>query len=111
MNQDVIMKAVVHVDNPTNWTHALSNLQNFLNLVPNADLILVANGDAITGYKNTQIKEKIAQLSNVKFHACRNSMNAHKMTDQDLPDLIEIVPAGIVDLTQLQMDGYAYVKP
>lgn len=105
------MKAVFHIDESDKWAHALANLTNFLAEVPDAQLVLVANGEAITGYTDARLRTKMQALSQVSFHACQNSMNAHQLTTADLPDYAVVVPAGVVDLAQLQADHFAYIKP
>jgi uncharacterized protein len=53
----------------------------------------------------------------VRFRACRNSLNKMKtegrisITESELPDFIEIVPAGITEVIRRQHEGYAYLKP
>lgn len=107
----VIVKVVFHIDEPSKWNHAISNVTNFLEQVPDAKIVLLANGDAIAGYTNSELTNRMAQLSNVEFHACNNSMNSHGLTKQDIPAFIIIVPAGVVDLAKLQYQGFAYIKP
>ncbi|MGV0168419.1 DsrE family protein [Furfurilactobacillus sp. WILCCON 0119] len=105
------MKAVFHVDEPNKIEHALRNLHNFLAIAPTAELVLVINGDAITGFTDPVLQAAMAQLPTVAFHACHNAMNSHNLSEDDIPAFATIVPAGVVDLAELQSRGFAYIKP
>ncbi|MBU5583354.1 DsrE family protein, partial [Enterococcus sp. S181_ASV_20] len=47
----------------------------------------------------------------VTFHACNNAMRANQITKEQLPENVVVVPAGVLDLIELQAQGYAYIKP
>ena len=105
------MKIVFHIDELPKWPVAQSNLVNTL-AVPNVDLVVVVNGEAITGYLKPEIQQFIAQhQGQIAFHACQNAMYAHDITAAQLPNGVEVVPAGIIDLVNLQNQGYRYIKP
>ena len=55
----------------------------------------------------------ITQLSAVRssIHACNNAMRANQITKDQLPENVVVVPAGVLDLIELQAQGYAYIKP
>ncbi len=65
-------------------------------------------------YKNLLHANRLYLQSNEtapKFNVCNNAMKIHKINKEDLFEFCEVVPAGITKLVELQMDGYAYVKP
>lgn len=47
----------------------------------------------------------------VTFHACSNAMRANKIVKEQLPKDVVVVSAGVLDLIELQAEGYAYIKP
>lgn len=52
-----------------------------------------------------------AALNGVKLIACGSSMSMTRTTRAQLHSVVEIVPAGIVEIMERQRDGYAYVRP
>ncbi len=110
------MKIVFHIDEIAKWQTTISNITNALNYAQKQNvtvaLIVVVNGAAITEYRDPKIRTFIkSHRTQVTFHACQNAMNSHQVTAQQLPDSVKIVPAGIIDLAQLQDQGYRYIKP
>lgn len=47
----------------------------------------------------------------VRFKACRISMRAHGLKEEDFPLEVEFVPAGAPEMVRLQMQGYRYWRP
>ncbi len=47
----------------------------------------------------------------VSFRACRNTLDDMGLAESDLIEGVETVPEGAVELTRLQNEGYAYVRP
>jgi len=62
--------------------------------------------------KNKGTNQLLTKLSNrgVSFKACRISMNAWNLTEDDFPLEVEYVPAGAPEVIRLQMEGYKYWK-
>ena len=46
----------------------------------------------------------------VKFKVCNNSMHALKVSPDDLYPDMDVVPAGILQLIKMQMQGYTYIS-
>ena len=63
--------------------------------------------------ENKETNQLVTKLSNrgVEFKACRISMRAWKLTENDFPLEVEYVPAGAPEVIRLQMKGYKYWKP
>lgn len=63
--------------------------------------------------QNTRTSTMLTKLSNrgVKFKACRISMNAWELNEDDFPLEVEFVAAGAPEMIKLQLDGYKYWKP
>jgi len=115
------LKAIFHVNESARWDTALANIINLLRDAGDdaADIILLSNGPAVEAYSE-QAKVEIMQELNkrgVRFQACRNSLNklctgsSACFSEKNLPDFVEVVPAGVTALIKSQADGYAYIKP
>lgn len=116
----MIYKAVFHVDlkDEAILNLALNNIVNTLAALESKDksLILLANGPAVTlfaGEAALPFVERIRELqeAGVRFQICNNAMNKFQVAKDDLAPGLEIIPAGIVGLIELQYDDYAYIKP
>jgi len=57
-----------------------------------------------------QLLTKLANRG-VTFKACRISMRAWELKDDDFPLEVEFVPAGAPEVIRLQMQGYKYWRP
>jgi intracellular sulfur oxidation DsrE/DsrF family protein len=116
----MIYRAVFHVDlnDSQIFALALANVGNLLRAIPERhyDLIMVFNGPAVTLLQTEECSpflEEIWQLqqARVSFKVCRNALNRFNIDPDDLIEGLEIIPAGVVALIELQQDGYAYIKP
>jgi hypothetical protein len=113
-------RAVYHVNDVASAREALVNMANHLAASPHAKLALVANGRGIfmlvAGEKDrvgpyaAAITELMAK--GVRFDACRNSMTMRSIEPSALVTGVQVVPAGVAELTRLQaVEHYAYIKP
>lgn len=105
------MKVVFHVDELTKLSEARHNIKNLITAEPETEIVLVVNGEAIQGYLLPAQLNFIRDFPKVAYHACHNAMKAHHIEAQELANEIKVVPAGVVDLIQLQEAGFAYIKP
>lgn len=62
---------------------------------------------------NKSTSQLLTKLANrgVVFKACRISMNAWQLKEDDFPLEVEFVPAGAPEVIRLQMQGYKYWRP
>ncbi len=109
-------KVVFHVDEQDHWAHTMQNIANLTAYVQSEpkeqlQVVVLVNGPAITKYLDSDGQSAVQQFPDVDFHACHNSMVAHQITDSQLPESVEVVPVGVLDLIKLQEAGFAYVKP
>jgi len=114
-------KAVFHVDlnEAKRLDIALANVTNLLKAIPgreyNAVVLFNGPGVNLVTAENCapEHKEGIAALQkqNVVFEACQNALNKFGITKEELVDGFKVVPAGIIELIELQNNGYAYIKP
>ena len=49
--------------------------------------------------------------SGVSFKACGNTLETKDLSEGDLVEGVETVPSGAGELTRLESDGYAYIRP
>ncbi len=113
-------KVVFHIDweKEENLIMALNNISNLLKAVPSeeASVCLLANGAAAKLFRRErafQYAPDIQSLSKkgVRFLVCSNSLNNFGISQEELVESCDIIPAGIVELIRLQAEGYAYIKP
>lgn len=62
---------------------------------------------------NKETSQLLTKLSNrgVIFKACRISMRAWNLKEDDFPLEVEFVPAGAPEIIKLQMQGHKYWRP
>jgi intracellular sulfur oxidation DsrE/DsrF family protein len=62
---------------------------------------------------NQETSQLLTKLANrgVTFKACRISMNAWRLTEDQFPLEVEFVPAGAPEVIRLQMKSYKYWRP
>jgi intracellular sulfur oxidation DsrE/DsrF family protein len=112
------MSTVFHfADGTAEQTHAVANVANLLadESTDVENVALVANGAGIKllSTETSEVPDQVRDLveEGVSFRACRNSMEAFDMSEDDLVEGVETVPAGVGELTKLQaLEGYAYIK-
>ena len=104
------MNVVFHIDDLEKWAETASNVKNLLKEPYKIAIIVLVNGKAINGYLSPENQAFIA-TEGVTFHACNNAMLANNFTKEQLPDNVVVVPAGVLDLIELQAKDYAYIKP
>jgi intracellular sulfur oxidation DsrE/DsrF family protein len=112
------MSTVFHfADGAEEQTHAVANVANLLadESTEVENVVLVANGAGIKllSTETSRVPDEVRDLveDGVSFRACRNSMEAFDMSEEDLVEGVETVPAGVGELTKLQaLEGYAYIK-
>ena len=112
-------RLLIHVseNEPARWNMALGNAKNAQDEVGGADKIdieIVSNGPSVLMLKSdSPIAGRIAEAtkSGVKVMVCENSMKGLKLTKSEMLQSIGYVPAGIIELTKKQQEGWAYVRP
>jgi uncharacterized protein len=108
------LKIALHVGDADHWTAALSNIKNLVAQHPNAQLRVIADGSGVYMLQGqndlSPLLQKYAALG-VEFQACHNALNEKQIPLGSLPSFIQVVPAGVVALSEAQYAGYAYIKP
>lgn len=110
------LKVLFHLNETDKWKATLNNLNNFIKGGENynKEIVVVVNGEAVKGYlKGTDKMDNIISLykSGVKFVACNNSLKGNNILKEDMLELVEVVPVGVIFITLMQKEGYGYIKP
>ena len=110
-------KVVIQVSDssPDTWNLALNNVKNFQAATKGEALVeVVAYGPGIgmlTADSEVAGRVSEAVAAGTKIVACGNTMKAKKLTKADMNPSVGIVPGGVVEIMDRQMDGYAYIRP
>ena len=108
------LKVVLHVSEADRWHAALGNLANIVQHAPQPETRVVVNGSAVyvlQGQHNQLEHMAKAAAKGVAFQVCRNSLRAHDIPEDALPDWATVVPGGVIALAEAQRNGFAYIKP
>ena len=78
------------------------------------DIVVLAQAEGIDplttdGYGADEVESLLDR--GVVFEACSNTMEMMDLEESDLHDGVETVSSGVGELTRLQDDGYAYIRP
>lgn len=110
-------RAVFHMndESPAKHLAVCRNIQNLLAEMPDAEVELVVQGDALPMVlqKETTVADQVARLrqKGVTVAVCRNTLRAKNANPEDLlPDLV-VVPSAVGELVRRQGEGMAYIKP
>jgi uncharacterized protein len=112
---------VYHIsDAETQALAGLRNVRNHLDTDPSAKIVVVALGNGIDflmeGAKDRNGSEFAGPVSaltsrGVKFEVCELTLNTRNLKKGQFILEAEFVPSGVVQLTKLQHQGYAYIRP
>lgn len=103
-------------NDPAEWAVALANARNVRKAYRDKDVNveIVAYGPGLKMLRNdSPVSEGLeaAQRDGVQLLACGDTMRTTHTSRQDLNWLVDVVPAGIVEILQKQSEGYAYLRP
>ena len=113
-------KAVFHIDLQDDqlFKLGLANITNTLAAIDETagDFILLANGPGVAMLAGEKVEENLEQIqtlitAGVRFQACNNALKKFDIDPTTLAQGVEVIPAGIIGLIDLQNDGFAYIKP
>jgi intracellular sulfur oxidation DsrE/DsrF family protein len=118
---DYAHKIVIQVSHPDPAEHTIalnmaSNLQKLYG-IDNIKVEVVAFGqglEILTPKSAEAARVKSMALQDVRFSACANTMDKIERKTGKRPELtegVEIVPAGVGRIMELQEQGYAYAAP
>ncbi len=116
----------VSANNPAQMNLVLNNVANVVQYYhgkgEQAQIEVVAYGPGLMMLREDKspVKSRLAQIekmsfpSKVTFSACHNTMKAMEKKEGHPIKIVpeaRVVPAGVVRLTQLQEEGWSYIKP
>ncbi len=116
----------VSQNDPDRMKLALNNMQNAIKYYTDKgesiQVEIVAYGPGLNMLREdtSPVKDQIKALkastigADISFSACHNTqMNMEKAEGHPIPIIPEakVVPAGVVRLTQLQEEGWSYIRP
>lgn len=114
-------KVVYHVnDTASQALSTLRNIRNHLDTDPNANITVVTHAFGIDflmeGMKDRNeapFAATVAALVNrgVKFEICEITLKNRNLKQEQFIQEAVFTPSGVVRLTKLQLQGYAYIKP
>ncbi len=47
----------------------------------------------------------------VVFSACNNALKGNNINPENIGEFVKIIPAGVIEIAEKQMEGYAYIRP
>ncbi|MDH5602133.1 MAG: DsrE family protein, partial [Gammaproteobacteria bacterium] len=79
----------------------------------NIEVIAYEDGIHALLTNNKETSQLLTKLANrgVTFKACRISMNAWNLKEDDFPLEVNFIPAGAPEMIKLQLKGYKYWRP
>ena len=103
-------------DNPKTWNQALNVIENLQQAFgkENVDVKLVALGYGIgilTLDSPNGGRVQDAVKSGAQVAACEVTMRRRKLTRDDMLPNLAYVPAGVVEIVQLQKQGWTVIRP
>lgn len=104
------LKVVLHVHEENNLNVAFKNISNLKALKPDAQCCLVITGPGIKTVVGDETISKLLEKK-VSVKACQNSLDHFEIHKGEIISGVEVVPAGILSLIELQNAGFAYIKP
>jgi len=115
------LKVVYHLNDLDKVSFVVGNIQNHLDGVggpDNVTIALVVHGQALRAFHasaaNPDLTKHIGQFSRagLELAACGNTMKSQKVGLADLlPGFIAADQGGVVRITELQSQGYLYLRP
>jgi hypothetical protein len=99
---------------------ALRNARNHLDTDPTAKITFVAHSSGVDflmidakAKNGTEYAPLVAGLkaSGVKFEVCEITLKRRNLDKNKFIQEVDYTPSGVVRLTKLQKEGYAYIKP
>ena len=114
-------KVVYHVDDSkAQALKALRNIRNHLDTDKTAQITVVTHASGIDflmeGAKDPNGGAYISLVSalasrGVKFEICEITLKNRDMKREQFVQEAEFTPSGVVRLTKMQLQGFAYIKP
>lgn len=116
------MKICFHVDEVERWDTCMANVFNtliyFESHAVDGALMVIANSAAVAvltkeGAERAGIAEDLKNYidKGVVIKACANALKGKNIEPEELLPGISVVSAGIIELANMQAEGFAYIRP
>ncbi|MFC7069394.1 hypothetical protein [Halobaculum lipolyticum] len=115
------MRTVFHVSTVDQLSYVDAKVRNLLadDAVPvSAVAVVVDSGAVIDAAADGDGRERVETVlaaggdgAETAFRVCANALRGATATLDDLPAGVEAASSGVGELTRLQHDGWAYVRP
>src|SRR3546814_145849 len=110
---------VYHINDAEDQALAgLRNMRNELDVAPNTKIVVVTHSKGVDFLMNdyedaAKVKPLVAALAarGVDFEVCEITLKNRKLSKDQFILEANFTPSGVVLLTKLQNEGYAYIKP
>jgi intracellular sulfur oxidation DsrE/DsrF family protein len=114
-------KVIYHVNlGNEQATDALRNISNHLAVDPTAKIVVVTHSAGVDfllegaeDKNGNPYSGPVAALAakGVEFRVCKITLERRKIDPKKVIPEAKLVPSGVVEVTRLQQEGYAYLKP
>jgi len=114
-------KVIYHVNlGNEQATDALRNIKNHLAIDPTAKIVVVTHSAGVDfllegaeDKNGNPYNISVTELSTkgVEFRVCKITLERRKIDPKKVIPEAKLVPSGVVEVTKLQREGYAYLKP
>ena len=114
-------KVIYHVNlGNEQATDALRNISNHLAVDPTAKIVVVTHSAGVDfllegaeDKNGNPYSDPVAALAakGVEFWVCKITLERRKIDPKKVIPEAKLVPSGVVEVTKLQQEGYAYLKP
>jgi intracellular sulfur oxidation DsrE/DsrF family protein len=114
-------KVIYHVNlGNEQATDALRNISNHLAVDPTAKIVVVTHSAGVDfllegaeDKNGNPYSGPVAALAakGVEFRVCKITLERRKIDPKKVIPEAKLVPSGVVEVTKLQQEGYAYLKP
>ncbi len=116
---DQTPRVVYHVNDAEHQAlAALRNVRNQLDTVPSTKVVVVTHANGVdflmTNYKDAaKVGPLVSALAarGVDFEVCEITLKNRNLKKDDFIMESNFTPSGVVLITKLQNEGYAYIKP
>jgi intracellular sulfur oxidation DsrE/DsrF family protein len=114
-------KVVYHIsDAKAQALSGLRNARNQLDVEPTTKIVFVAHGEGVdflmedaADRNGSPYAATVAALKNrgVRFEVCEITLKNRGLNKNQFIEEADFTPSGVVRITKLQQQGYAYLKP
>ena len=101
-------------------SNGLRNIGNHLEVNPNAKIVVVGHAQGVdflmkgmkdkNGNKYEDLVEQL-KLRGVEFDVCQITLRNRKLSKDQFIEYATFVPSGVAEISRLEHEGYAYLKP